>query len=168
MLIVKEDVLKLLQKERKANFVNQLWSVIWDRQVPTGEIRNNKILYWSYDWFNPIAYLVFIFEFDTRENLVKVKAKLTSYNKLMFGLIVLTSMAYAIWVGYGVSLESSNYIILLIIIVFDFLCLAFALNLYKVSKHNQLVDLRDRLTQIAQNRKKKISDFEAAEQLLSH
>jgi quinol-cytochrome oxidoreductase complex cytochrome b subunit len=152
MAIIREDVLKLFKKERRSTFINHLWSVVWDHQVPVGEIRNNKILLWEYDWFNPIAYLVFIFEFDEQEKLQKVKTELTTYNKLMFTLIITASIAYAVWVGYAIYLENSNYTILFIIIFFDTLCLVFALNIYKVSKNNQTVDIRNFLTQVAKRR----------------
>lgn len=152
MTIKKEDVLTLFKKSSTDTFLNHLWNIItWDERAK-GQMKKNNVLFWQYSRAQPLAYLVFIFEFDRDEKLINATTKLTSINKVVFTLLALFIIGYAFWLGYGIYLEGSNYTILCIVVVFDSVCFAFGWNLYKVSKHNQIVQMRDCLNQVSLKR----------------
>ncbi len=77
--IKKSDIEKLIEVKKGDKFLNHFFTVIKHDRRPSGEIEKTEIKVWKFNLCVAIFYQIFIFHFNSNNDLTTISSKLNSF-----------------------------------------------------------------------------------------
>ena len=152
MKVLKQDIVKKIKKRRKDSLWNHFLTSFYLTQDIYGDVRKNKIIVWNWGSLFGSFYSVIIFEFNSKNELIKVSDKLNSFGKLL-SLLILVSFSFPFG---SLFFEEFNAELILVIIPYLVLITIIVLigkSIYKLEK-NDSKEYYFKLFDIEENPKK--------------
>ena len=134
----KSEILKLIESEKKDSIWNHFLNVFSMDSKTNGEILGDKIKIWTQDIWIRSFYPIFIFEFNSENELVKVSDKLNPFGRILFMMLPITYFIIAI------SKLKYSIIPLIIALIFIFVYFLICRKIYRFEKNELLKYLMER------------------------
>lgn len=139
--ITKEDILKLIEIEKKDNIYNHLLNVLLVDFRPKGEIKHNEIKVWQQNSWNRITYPIFIFKLNSDNHLIDITDRINPIGKFFNCLILFALLYFFSLFDYSEINLADNWLVIFLTLIFFGVVFFVFYRYYQFEKKQQLKNI---------------------------
>jgi len=150
--ISKQDIVKKIKKHRKDSLWGHFLTSFYLTQDVYADVRKDKIIVWNWGFLFGSFYSVIIFEFNSKNELIKVSDKLNSFGKLL-SLLILGGFSFPFLSLFFEDFNVRLIFVIIIYLVFIAIVALIGKSIYKFEK-NETKEYYFKLFDIEENSEK--------------